>query len=59
MPLAMAELCHVLARLVWSFDLSRANTPHREVVWEDQRVWGVVEKSPFDVRLVAREEVGS
>ena len=59
MPLAMAELCLVLARLVWSFDLLRADTPHGEVAWEDQRVLVVVEKSPFDVRLVAREEVGS
>lgn len=54
-PLARAEMRLVLAKLLWTFDLERADGPHAEVVWENQKVFAVVEKHPLDVRLVARK----
>ena len=51
-PLAWAEMRLVLAKLMWHFDLKRANTEHSEIIWEDQNVLGVLEKHPLDVKLV-------
>ena len=53
--LAMAELRLVLARVLWSFDVRRADTQAGQLVWEDQRAFPVIEKRPFDVVMTLRK----
>lgn len=53
-PLAMAELHLVLARMVWRFDLEKVNTEAGNLKWHEQRVFTVVERKPFEVKLRAR-----
>lgn len=48
---AYAELRVVLAKMVWNFDISVA-IGGRDVDWTKQKCWFVMEKQPFDVRLV-------
>ncbi|TGO63168.1 hypothetical protein BOTNAR_0104g00160 [Botryotinia narcissicola] len=50
-PLAMAELQMVLARTVWRFDLEKADSEAENLKWEEQRVFTVAERKPFEVRL--------
>jgi cytochrome P450 len=56
-PLAMAELRLVLARLVWRFDLLKADTEAGRLEWDSQRTFSVVERQPFEVRLQKRKDV--
>ena len=49
--LAYGELRVVLAKMVWNFDMSMA-VGGRNVEWAAQKSWFLVEKEPFDVRLV-------
>jgi cytochrome P450 len=53
-PLALAESRLTLARLIWAFDMDEADTQAGRLVWEQQRSFTVVEKQPFEVRLVPR-----
>lgn len=53
-PLAWAEMRLILAKLLWAFDLKKADTLHSEVKWESQKVFGVVDKHPLDVKLAKR-----
>jgi hypothetical protein len=53
-PLALAEMRLILARLLWAFDASEADTPAGKLVWEEQRTFIVVEKKPFDIKLSLR-----
>jgi cytochrome P450 len=53
-PLAWAELRLILARVVWAFDLEQANNPSGVVDWASQRTFTVIEKKPFDVKMVVR-----
>lgn len=53
-PLAMAELQLALARMVWRFDLEKADTEAGNLKWDEQRVFTVVERKPFEVKLKAR-----
>ncbi|KAF5878907.1 putative cytochrome p450 monooxygenase protein [Botrytis fragariae] len=53
-PLAMAELQLVLARMVWRFELEKADSEAGNLKWEEQRVFTVVERKPFEVRLRTR-----
>ncbi|TGO11350.1 hypothetical protein BTUL_0112g00100 [Botrytis tulipae] len=53
-PLAMAELQLVLARMVWRFDLEKVDTEAGNLKWEEQRVFTVVERKPFEVGLRIR-----
>ncbi|KAF2138617.1 uncharacterized protein K452DRAFT_301138 [Aplosporella prunicola CBS 121167] len=52
--LALAEIRVVLAKMVWAFEMERAGSRKGDVKWERQRVWLVVEKEGFEVRLRAR-----
>jgi len=54
-PLALAELRLILARLVWRFDLEEVDTVAGKMKWDEQRVFTVVERKPFDVRLKLRK----
>ncbi|KAF2787551.1 cytochrome P450 [Melanomma pulvis-pyrius CBS 109.77] len=54
-PLAWAELRLILARVVWAFDLQQADTPNGVVDWDSQITWTVIEKKPFDVKMVLRK----
>ncbi|KAF2195526.1 cytochrome P450 [Zopfia rhizophila CBS 207.26] len=54
-PLAMAELMLTLARMVWSFNLKEVDeTNAGRLEWESQRTFTVVEKKPFEVKLIPR-----
>ncbi|CAG8971515.1 hypothetical protein HYALB_00005411 [Hymenoscyphus albidus] len=53
-PLAWAELRLILARLVLSFDIEEVNSVSGKLKWDDQRVFTVVERKPFEVRLRKR-----
>ncbi|TVY83635.1 Cytochrome P450 monooxygenase aclL [Lachnellula suecica] len=50
-PLALAELRLILAQLIWNFDIEAADTLDGKLDWNDQRVFTVVERKPFDIRL--------
>ncbi|KAF2875655.1 cytochrome P450 [Massariosphaeria phaeospora] len=54
-PLAWAELRLILGRLVWRFDLQEADTEAGRLDWQSQRVFSVVERKPFEVRLKLRQ----
>lgn len=57
-PLALAELHLIIARLVWKFDLQEADTISGKLDWGSQRVFSVVERKPFDVKLQVRKDQG-
>jgi len=48
--LAYGELRVIIAKMCWNFDMSVA-VDGRDVEWEDQKSWFLVEKQAFDVRL--------
>lgn len=48
--LAYGELRVILASLVWTFDVKVAANG-RDVHWEAQKSWFLIEKEPFDVEL--------
>ncbi|KAF2478138.1 uncharacterized protein BDR25DRAFT_207093, partial [Lindgomyces ingoldianus] len=50
-PLVLAQLRLVLAKMVWKFDIEKANTKAGGLQWEEQKTFTVVEKLPFDVKL--------
>ncbi|KAI9782988.1 MAG: hypothetical protein M1816_001648 [Peltula sp. TS41687] len=49
--LAYQELRLILAKLVWHFDITAAERG-RNVEWTKQKCFALVEKEPFDVKLV-------
>lgn len=49
--LAYVELRIALAKMVWNFDISAA-IGGRDVDWAKQKCWFIMEKKPFDVKLV-------
>ena len=53
--LAMAEFRMMVARMVWSFDM----TPQSKLRWTDQRAHMLWEKAPFYVQLRRAETVPS
>ncbi|KAF2122565.1 cytochrome P450 [Lophiotrema nucula] len=55
-PLALAELRLILARLVWRFDLKKAETAAGALEWDQQRTFSVVERLPFEIRLQMRDD---
>lgn len=54
LPLAWAEMRVLLAKLLWFFDLKKSGTTNQQIKWEAQKVFGVVEKHPLDVKVVKR-----
>jgi cytochrome P450 len=53
-PLALAELRIILGKIVWNFDLEDVDTEAGKLRWADQRVFTVVERKPFEIRLRRR-----
>lgn len=53
-PLAWAQMRLLVAKLIWTFDVSKANTAHAQIAWETQKVYAVVFKHPLDVTLTQR-----
>jgi cytochrome P450 len=51
--LAYLEMRLILARMVWAFDISGGGIG-KDVRWEDQKTYMLVEKKPFEIRLNAR-----
>jgi hypothetical protein len=51
----MAEITLVLAKLIWNFDVCRADTDAGKLVWEEQRAFPVIDKKPFEVKLSLRD----
>lgn len=58
-PLALAELRLVLARLVWNFDLEEVDSVAGKLRWDEQKIFTVVERQPFEVRLRQRVDTAS
>lgn len=54
MPLAWAEMRVLLAKLFWSFDISKSGTENEKVEWEGQKVFAVVEKRALEVKVGKR-----
>ena len=52
--LAYSEMRLIMAKMVWSFDLKKANTPHSTIAWEKQDVFGIVIKHRLDVTFAER-----
>lgn len=50
-PLAWAELRLILSKLVFNFDVEGVDTLNGKLKWDEQRVFTVVERKPFEVRL--------
>lgn len=44
----------MLAKLLWRFDVEEAGTEKGRLRWEDQRVFSVVERRPFEVVIRRR-----
>jgi hypothetical protein len=42
--------------MAWSFDLEEFDTKAGQLRWDDQRVFTVVERKPFEVSLREREQ---
>lgn len=53
-PLGWAWMRLIMAKMVWSFDLKKANTPHSTIAWEKQDVFGIVIKHRLDVTFAER-----
>lgn len=54
-PLAWAMLRLTLAKMVWNFDLKRAeDSPHQVIEWERQEVFAVLNKHRLDVTFAER-----
>lgn len=49
--LALAEMRLIMARLIWTFDVKRANTAAGSLIWQDQRTFTLVERQHFEVQL--------
>ncbi|KAH7118908.1 cytochrome P450 [Dendryphion nanum] len=52
--LALSSVRLLLTKLLWAFDIEKANTPAGELLWESQKVFMLVEKKPFEVKLTNR-----
>jgi hypothetical protein len=44
----------IIAKMVWTFDLKKADTPNSTIAWEAQDVFGIVIKHRLDVTLAER-----
>ncbi|EHL02345.1 putative Isotrichodermin C-15 hydroxylase [Glarea lozoyensis 74030] len=53
--LALAEIRLMLSKLIWKFDLAVADTPRGKLHWNEQRVFSVVERQPFEILIKTRE----
>lgn len=53
-PLAWAAMRLILGKLLWTFDLREASTPNGKVNWDDQEVFGIINRLPLDVVLAER-----
>lgn len=49
--LGWANVRTLLAKLLWVFDVARADTPAGRLLWEDQKVFLLYEKESFEVLL--------
>ena len=54
--LAWSEMRLILAKVLWTFDLEKADTLNAQVKWESQKFFGIIDKHPLDVKLVKRVE---
>lgn len=53
-PLGWAWMRLIVAKIVWAFDLKRANTLRSRIAWDQQDVFAVVIKHQLDVALATR-----
>ncbi|KAI9708933.1 MAG: hypothetical protein M1820_003627 [Bogoriella megaspora] len=53
-PLGWAWMRLILAKLVWTFDLKRSDTPSSYIAWDKQEVFAIVIKHRLDVILAER-----
>jgi cytochrome P450 len=53
-PLGWAWMRLIIAKMVWTFDLKKANTANSTIAWETQEVFGIVIKHRLDVTFAER-----
>ncbi|KAF2830934.1 cytochrome P450 [Ophiobolus disseminans] len=53
-PLAWAWMRLIIAKMVWTFDLKKADTPYSTIDWEAQDVFAIVIKHRLDVTFAER-----
>jgi hypothetical protein len=44
----------ILAKMVWTYNLKKSDTPHSSIAWHEQDVFGIVIKHRLDVTLAER-----
>ncbi|ORY11792.1 cytochrome P450 [Clohesyomyces aquaticus] len=54
-PFGLAQIRLALAKMVWMFDMEKADTKAGGLRWEDQKTFTVVEKLPYEIKLKIRE----
>lgn len=53
-PLAWAQMRLFVAKLIWMFNIAKADTAHASITWEAQKVYAIVFKHPLDVTFTLR-----
>ncbi|PSN67771.1 isotrichodermin C-15 hydroxylase [Corynespora cassiicola Philippines] len=53
-PLGWAWMRLLLATIIWTFDLKKADTPNSSIAWDKQDVFAIVIKHRLDVALTER-----
>lgn len=49
--LGWANVRTILAKFLWAFDVAKADTPAGKILWENQKVFLLYEKEPFEITL--------
>lgn len=44
----------IIAKIVWTFDLKKSDTPNSSIAWDAQDVFGIVIKHRLDVTFAER-----
>jgi cytochrome P450 len=53
-PLGWAWMRLILAKMVWTYNLKKSDTPHSTIAWHEQDVFAIVIKHRLDVILAER-----
>lgn len=53
-PLGWAWMRLIIAKMVWTFDLQKSDTPNSRIAWDKQEVFAVVNKGRLDVTFAER-----
>jgi cytochrome P450 len=53
-PLGWAWMRLIIAKMIWTFDLKKSDTPNSSIAWDAQDVFGIVIKHPLNVTFTER-----